>query len=240
MPKDPRSDVRDELQLGILAVLEKARNYNRWITSLVRPYLGDDPIELGSGLGYQTTFLLSAGVPRVTLSEPTPEAVEALEHRFAHDPRVRCRVIDIDDPPSGAHSAAYAINVLEHVADDVGALERTRSLIRTGGKVVVFVPAFAIGMSRFDREIGHHRRYTRASLRAAFLEAGLEPEVVRYVNAPGLLAWIVWMRLLRREPIDGRALGFWDRRVVPFARALEARREPPFGQSVLGVARLAS
>ena len=144
------------------------------------------------------------------------------------------------DPPSGTHSAAYAINVLEHVPDDVGALARTKALVRDGGKVVVFVPAFPIGMSRFDREIGHYRRYTRASLRAAFLGAGLEPEVVRYVNAPGLLAWIVWMRLLRRRPADGRALTLWNRRVVSLTQALERRREPPFGQSVLGVGRLAS
>ena len=232
--------MREDLQFGVLETLERAENYNRWVVSLVRPHLGDDPVELGSGLGYQTRLLLSAGVPRVTLSEPTAEAVEELEQRYARDPRVRCRVIDMADPPSGTHSAAYAINVLEHVPDDVGALARTKALVRDGGKVVVFVPAFPIGMSRFDREIGHYRRYTRASLRAVFLEAGLEPEVVRYVNAPGLLAWIVWMRLLRRRPADGWALTLWDRWVVPLTRALERRREPPFGQSVFGVGRLAS
>jgi hypothetical protein len=41
-----------------------------------------------------------------------------------------------------------------------------------------------------------------------------------------------------QQPVGGRALGFWDRRVVPVARALERRRKPPFGQSVLGVSGL--
>jgi hypothetical protein len=240
MPTGPGSDVRDDLQLGILETLEQAQNYNRWIVSLVLPHLGDDPVELGSGLGYQTSLLLASGVPCVTLSEPTAEAVEELEQRYAHDPRVRCRVIDMADPPTGAHSAAYAINVLEHVPDDVGALARTKALLRNDGKVIVFVPAFSIGMSRFDREIGHYRRYTRSSLRHAFVAAGLEPEIVRYVNAPGLLAWILWMRLLRKRPATGRALTFWDRRIVPVTQTLERRRAPPFGQSLLGVGRLAS
>ena len=128
--------------------------------------------------------------------------------------------------------------MLEHVVDDVAALKGASRLVRRGGKVVVFVPAFPAAMSRFDRELGHHRRYTRATLRGAVVAAGLEPEIVRYVNAPGLPVWLVWMRLLGRRPNEGLALTIWDRLVVPVARAVERRVEPPFGQSILGVARV--
>ncbi len=38
------------LQHRVLEALESARNYNAWIASLALPYLGDDPIEVGSGL----------------------------------------------------------------------------------------------------------------------------------------------------------------------------------------------
>jgi SAM-dependent methyltransferase len=229
-----------EIQLDALEVLEGARNYNAWITSLVLPFLGEHPVEVGSGLGYQTELLLAAGLPRVTVSEPTEDGVEALTRRFDGDPRVTCRVIDFSDPPTGDHSAAYAVNVLEHVEDDVGALRAAARLVRPGGRIVVFVPAFPVAMSRFDREIGHFRRYTRATMQAALRSAGLEPEIVRYVNAPGLLAWIVWMRLLCRRPADGLGLRAWDRVVVPLTRAVEHRFAPPFGQSVLGVAQVAA
>ena len=225
-----------DLQLRTLEGLENARNYNRWIASFLE-HLGEDPVELGSGLGYQTELLLLAGLRRVTVSEQTPEALLPLQNRFDGDRRVDCRVIDITAPPAGHHSAAFAVNVLEHVSDDVSALANATTLVRRGGKIVVFVPAFSIAMSRFDRELGHYRRYTRTTLRATLVAAGLEPEVVRYVNAPGLPAWLIWMRLLRRRPSDGLALRLWDRFVVPTARALERRVEPPFGQSLLGVGR---
>jgi hypothetical protein len=110
--------------------------------------------------------------------------------------------------------------------------------VRRDGKVVVFVPAFPMAMSRFDLELGHYRRYTRKTLRATFVAADLEPEIVRYVNAPGLPVWFIWMRLLGRRPTEGLALSIWDRLVVPVARALEQRVEMPFGQSILGVARV--
>jgi SAM-dependent methyltransferase len=227
-----------DVQLEALEALEDAHNYNDWITSLVLPYLGDHPVELGSGLGYQTRLLLAAGLPQVTVSEPSESGVERLRGQFAGDPRVDCRRIDFRDPPSGDFPAAYAVNVLEHVADDVSALRGAARLVRPGGRIVVFVPAFPVAMSRFDREIGHHRRYTRDTMRAALRSAGLEPEVVRYVNAPGLLAWILWMRLLRRRPADGLGLRAWDRLVVPLTRTVEQRVAPPFGQSVLAVARV--
>jgi hypothetical protein len=102
----------------------------------------------------------------------------------------------------------------------------------------MFVPAFQMAMSRFDHAVGHVRRYTRASLRAAMTEAGLGVERVQYVNMPGLPAWFVGMRLLRMTPGDGPLLRVWDRQVVPRARRWESRHRAPFGQSVLAVGRV--
>ncbi len=164
-----------DLQLRVLEALEDARNYNCWIASLIRPHLGEHPVELGSGLGYQTELLLAAGLPAVTVSEPTPEAIVPLQERFGIDQRVHYEVIDFTDPPDANHSAAYAVNVLEHVADDRAALVGASKLVRPGGNVVVFVPAFPFAMSRFDRELGHHRRYTRATLTSVMGQRASSP-----------------------------------------------------------------
>jgi hypothetical protein len=112
-----------------------------------------------------------------------------------------------------------------------------RDLLRLGGRVVVLVPAHPSAMSRFDRAIGHHRRYRAATLRALAADAGLEVEVLKHVNCVGLLGWYVVMKLLRGRPRAGSVLTAYDRGVVPWLRRLEARRSPPFGQSLFLVAR---
>ena len=155
--------------------------------------------------------------------------------RFAGDPRVRVRDVDLVTPYEGSHSALVALNVLEHIEDDIGALSAAHRLLRPGGKVVMFVPAFPFAMSRFDRAVGHYRRYRRASLTRAFDAADLTMERIHYVNAPGLLAWFVGMRLLRMTPQDGWSVRLWDRFVIPVARAFESRVRPPFGQSLFAV-----
>jgi SAM-dependent methyltransferase len=229
--------VQASLQLAVLEALESAVNYNRWVADLTLPYLGDDPIEIGSGIGVSASLWLDAGVPRLTVTDVDDETLRELHARFDGDARVAVRRLDLASAETGEYSALVALNVLEHIEDDVAALRNAARLLRPGGRIVLFVPAFPFAMGKFDREIGHYRRYTKASARAAFERAGLSPEVVRYVNAPGLLAWFVGMRLLGLRPSEGPVLRMWDGGVIPVVRALESRVRMPFGQSVLAVAR---
>ena len=226
----PREDT--VLQSEVLESLASAVRYRDWLTALARPWLGDDPIELGSGFGDYALTWLAAGLPRITVTEIESARLQALHERFDGDPRVEVAAIDVRAPESRAHSALVAFNVLEHIEDDVGALRAAHTLLRPGGKVVMFVPAFEFAAGRYDREVGHHRRYTVATLRAAFTAAGLDVESIRYVNAPGLLAWFLLVRVLGRRPDVGPLMRGWDRFLVPMIRAVESRLAPPFGQSV--------
>ena len=226
------------LQLRVLEDLEGARNYNAWVAALAMPYLGEHPIEIGSGLGGNAARWLASGLRRITVSDVEDETLEALRGRFGEDERVEVAEVDQTKPPRREQSALVALNVLEHIEDDVTGLRAAHELVRPGGRVVVFVPAFEFALSRFDRAIGHYRRYTVATLSESFGRAGLEVERCHYVNAPGLLAWTVGMKLLRMTPGEGLALRVWDGAVIPVTRRLESRRHPPFGQSVLCVGRV--
>ena len=223
------------LQLRVLEALEGARNYNRWVADLTLPYLGDDPVEVGSGIGASASLWLQSGLPRIAVTDVDEEALARLRDRFAGDPRVQVESLDLSTAGEGSHSALVAINVIEHIADHQAALRQAGRLVRPGGSVVMFVPAFPFAAGRFDRMIGHYRRYTVKSAADVMTAAGLELESVKYVNAPGLLAWFLGVRLLRLTPSDGPLLRVWDRAVIPAARRFEAHRDPPFGQSVLAV-----
>ena len=113
-----------------------------------------------------------------------------------------------------------------------------RRLVRPGGYVFSFVPAFPIALSEFDRQIGHVRRYRIATMSAAMAAADLDVVDIRYVNAPGLVAWILGMRLLRMNPGQGPFMKVWDAGVIPIVRALEHRVRMPFGQSIMAVGRV--
>jgi hypothetical protein len=227
------------LQSQVLESLSDARRYRRWLADLARPFLGDHPIEVGSGNGdYAVEWAPS--VVSFTATEGDDGRCAALVERFRDDPVVRTRPLwlgDDGESPAGQHSAAVALNVLEHIPDDVAALRSMGRLVEPGGAVVLIVPAFPSAMSAFDRAIGHHRRYTRRSLGDALRAAGLEIEELRYINPAGLISWYVAVKSLRLPPRDGLLLRIYDRAIVPVSRLID-RVGAPFGQSVFAVARV--
>jgi SAM-dependent methyltransferase len=225
------------LQDNVLEDLAEAVNYRRWLVDLALPFLGDDPLEVGSGLGLYAEDWRAAGVVRLTVSEADAGRLAALRQRFADDAQVDVRELVVPLAQPASYSAVVAYNVLEHIGDDGAALVGFRDLLRPGGCVVLLVPAFPSALGRFDRAIGHERRYRARSLRAVVEGAGLEVEVLKHVNALGLLGWYVVVKVLGGRPRAGWLLTAYDRGVVPVLRRLEARWAPPFGQSLFLVAR---
>jgi SAM-dependent methyltransferase len=79
--------------------------------------------------------------------------------------------------------AVLALDVLEHVADDVGMAREAARVLRPGGHLLVTVPALPALWSGHDVVNWHHRRYTRRTLRAVLDAAGLQILVIKYFNS---------------------------------------------------------
>jgi glycosyltransferase involved in cell wall biosynthesis len=219
----------------VLRTLEEADNYADWIYDLVQPHLGEHVLEIGAGHGELTERLRRDA--RVTATDLSKRCVDALELRFAGCPEVE--VLQADAAALGAENRRYdsvvLINVLEHIDDDAGALADLRTLLKPGGRLCVFVPAFEGLYSDFDRRIGHRRRYRKARLAGTFDRAGLGVLEARYVNTAGAIAWWLFSRQFNQVPTQRWSVRLYDRFAVPVVRRLEQDRAPRFGQSLLVV-----
>lgn len=230
-----------QLQDQVLEDLSDAQRYRRWLCDLARPYLGEHPIEIGSGNG-DCALEWVRSVTTFTATEAEDGRYQALAQRFAYHPVINTVPLLLGDG-SGAssvrtHSAAVAFNVFEHIPDDVVAFKSLRDLVEPGGAVILVVPAFPSAMSKFDHLVGHVRRYTTESLRSSLMAAGLAVEQLRYINPIGLLSWYAGPKALNMVPHNGPLLRLYDRLLVPVARGLDRMGVRPFGQSVFAVARV--
>jgi len=138
--------------------------------------------------------------------------------------------------PAGRFGSVVCLNVLEHIADDVQALARMKSLLRPGGTAVVLVPALPCIYGEMDKAMGHLRRYTVSSLRRAFVQAGLKPVCARYMNMAGVPAWWWRGKVRKQAKIPESATRLFDR-MVPVLSAIESLLPVLFGQSVLVVGK---
>jgi SAM-dependent methyltransferase len=225
------------VQSEVLEGLATAVNHRRWFVELAVPYLGDNPIEIGSGLG-DYALEWAPYLDRFTATEADPDRLVALKERLAGEPKIEVREMLLPHHERGDYSAAVSYNVLEHIEDHVGALRSMRELVRPGGAIVLIVPAFMFAMSPADIATGHVRRYTRKTMRAALTEAGLVVEKLHYANALGLIGYFMATKVFRLMPKEGPMVKVYDTTVLPVTKAAEQIVRPPFGQSVFAVARV--
>jgi SAM-dependent methyltransferase len=216
---------------------DSAPNYLSWVTDLCSEHLGHRVLEVGAGLG-AITGRYERG-REVVASDMSPPCLQALRERFADHPNVQVEDRDLRDLEMDARfDSVLMVNVLEHIADDAGALQGLSRLLVPGGNVVVYVPALNGLYGALDKKLGHYRRYSVWRLREVFREAGLEPVEVRWVNFIAIPAWAAFGRGdVDDRQRSGKLLSLWDRAAVPAARALEARVPMPIGCNVLGVGR---
>jgi len=76
--------------------------------------------------------------------------------------------------PEGCVDAVVALNVLEHIDDDLGALRQIRRILRPGGVAVIEVPAGPHLYDLYDKELLHFRRYSMSELLTKVRESNLE------------------------------------------------------------------
>jgi SAM-dependent methyltransferase len=217
--------------------LTAARRYRRYLFSQLVPYLGQNVLEVGAGLGDFSAQLVDR--ERLVVADPDPVCLRALEERFGGRPGVE--VIPGDPAELKVEprvDSVVAINVLERLPDDAAALRGMAEAVVPGGNLLVLVPGYPQLAGPFDHALGHLRRYTPDGLRATVEAAGLVPEVVRPVNFLGGLAWWAAVRVGRQGRPTPALVRLYDRLVIPAERLLERRMRPGFGQSVLCVARV--
>jgi SAM-dependent methyltransferase len=227
-----------QTQHDVLAALAECANHRRWFAAFARPYLGEHPIEIGSGFGdYAREWI--GGVDKFTATEADPVLYAQLAAGMKAFGNVEVRQLMLPSPDRGDHSCLVSYNVLEHIEDHVGALQSMARLVRPDGYLVLVCPAFPFAMSPVDIATGHVRRYTRRSMTRALTDAGLQVVDVRYANSLGLLCYYAFTSMLKRQPSTGGTISVYDRLVVPVVRRIERLiRRPPFGQSVVAVARV--
>lgn len=196
--------------------------------------------EVGAGIGTFTQRIVDAGADSVLAVEPDPTCQVRLRERFQGDPRVQLAAETLPESPSlaaraGSLDLVVSQNVLEHIADDAAAMRAMAAALRPGGHLVALVPAGPRLFGALDRAYGHHRRYTRASLRRLAEQAGLEVTDVQAFNLLGVPGW--WVQSRRGAPsIDARSLALYEA-LLRMWRPVEDRVRFPWGLSVIAHAR---
>ena len=145
----------------------------------------------------------------------------------------------------GTFDLVTALDVVEHLDDDAAGLKEMRRVLRTDGRILLFVPAFMFLWGVQDDVSNHRRRYTLPQLLKVVREAGFEVERATYANITFFLPILLvrkFMRLtgIRTETENSIGISAFNGvlgRVLGAESSLLRRMNLPFGVSALCVAR---
>ena len=97
----------------------------------------------------------------------------------------------------GTFDLVTAFDVVEHMDDDLAGLREMRRVLRPGGRVLLFVPAFMFLWGVQDDVSNHRRRYRLPELQRVLEQAGFEIERSTYANITFFLPILLIRKLMR-------------------------------------------
>jgi len=197
----------------VLESFSRAHRFNKWMAETIKPYIGDQVLEIGSGIGNLTRELL----PRESFvaSDCDPVYIEILNNFSLRRPGVEIATIDAQNSDDferfkSSLDTVICLNVLEHLTDSIRAMKNFYQALSHGGRLIILVPQGAHLYSPLDQAVGHVKRYSRQELMDELKAAGFEIEFMMDFNRIGVPGWFVNAKLIGREKIPKLQMKLYD------------------------------
>ena len=220
----------------------RAYRFNRWMFERIYPWVKEDILEAGSGIGNISKLFIKKGC-QIVLTDIRRDYLLRLQRTFGKAPqckkivRLDLSVDDIEkDHPTliGQFQSVVALNVVEHIENDRQAIINCKKLLKNGGRMIILVPAFPELYNPLDKDLQHFRRYTKKSVSQLLAGCGFKVVHTEYFNLAGMVGWFVSGTLLKHKKIPASQLRIFEK-LVPLFRLTDKLLLRAAGVSVIAV-----
>jgi len=154
--------------IGRRAVLRSV--LQRWL----RPDQQLQILDVGCGTGINYDWLKQWG--RVVGLDTSSEALDYCRTKYVYDELVQTDGTNL--PFYERFDLITAFDVLEHIPNDLSALNSWYRALKTGGYIFMTVPAYQWLFSAHDKALHHQRRYSVRELKQKFERAGFRVQFI--------------------------------------------------------------
>jgi SAM-dependent methyltransferase len=234
----------DRIGEETLLTVGEANRFNKWMYDTIHPYCNGKILEIGSGLGNISKYFLENSA-RIFLSDLNEDYCNKLKIEFESFPnllgvdQIDLVLPDFDEVYQkyfNSYDTIFALNVVEHIQDDKQAILNCHKLLKSGGNLVILVPAYQSLYNGFDKGLGHFRRYNKRKLRSLFDQTDYRVIHEQYFNAIGILGWFFSGNILKKETIPSGQMTLYNT-LVPVFKVIDSMIFRKVGLSSIIVAQ---
>ena len=156
---------------------------------------------------------------RVTVTDLDKENYEFLKKRFKGK-KIIITNKKIKNVKKKFDTIMY-MNVLEHIKNDKNEVYNSLKMVKTGGRLIFLVPAHQKLFSKFDKEIGHFRRYSKNFFTSLKLKDS-KIEKLFHLDSSGYLLYFLNKLFFKNETYPTKFKIFiWDKIFTPISFILD-------------------
>ncbi len=137
-------------------------------------------LDIGCSVGSLIEFLSGEGYSNLYGIDVSENAVSACKKKGLKN----VFVMDASRMkfPDKKFDVVIASDIVEHIDDHDSVIGEFRRVLKPGGRLMVFVPAFKLLWTDGDDVSNHHRRYTKKTLSDLLEKNGMHAERISYWN----------------------------------------------------------
>lgn len=219
--------VTDKVGKNTLDVIGEADLFNKWMFQTIYPFSTGKILEIGSGLGNISKFYLKNG-DEIMLTDLREEYCSSLRDKFGTNQNLlgvdQLNLIHPEFEQTYRNhierfDTVFALNVIEHIEDDNLAIRNCKKLLKKGGHLIILVPSYEKLYNRFDKELGHFKRYTKKTVSSLYTNNEIEIIHRQYFNFIGIFGWYINGRLLKKDAIPSNQMKIYNQLVPLWKRA---------------------
>ena len=209
MNKEIKFKEEDAFGSLTLETISKADKFNYWMYQTIKPFCKGKVLEIGSGIGNISGFFVKDNYD-ILLSDIRASYCLKLKEKFKKSKNILgIESINLTHPDFDKvyeihlkkYDTVFALNVVEHIKNDLLALENCNKLLTENGYAIILVPSYQKLFNYYDIELGHYRRYNKKSLSNIFNKTNFEIIHKQYFNFIGLFGWYINGSILKKKTI---------------------------------------
>ena len=213
-----------------LEIFDKAVLWRKYIYFLVKKYIKNDLLEVGAGIGSFTKNYKN-NLKNITITELDKQNIKRLKKRFKGS-KIKIKA-KLTSKLNGKFNSILYMNVLEHIKNDKKEINISLNKLNKKGYLIILVPAHNELYTKFDKEIGHFRRYkVNFFKKLKFKNARIVK--LQYLDCLGYFLYYLNKIFYKNEIYPSKTKIFiWDKFFTPLTFFFDRFLNYRFGKNVL-------
>ncbi len=213
-----------------LEIFDKAVLWRKYIYFLVKKYIKNGLLEVGAGIGSFTKNYKN-NLTNITLTELDKQNIKKLKRRFKG---LKIKIESkLTTKLNRKFNSILYMNVLEHIKNDKKEINISLNKLNKKGYLIILVPAHNELYTKFDKEIGHFRRYKVNFFKKLKLK-NAKIVKLQYLDCLGYFLYYLNKIFYKNEIYPSETKIFiWDKFFTPLTFFFDRFLNYRFGKNVL-------